>query len=135
MKPYSTPEADCVKIQFKIFKGEQTGTHLIPHYYLALHRLMSYMYHSLHTVVQDTFVSAKKVPWKSFGRQLLMMTPGSSSLPRVTQNTQRNASPSSSMVMVCLAQTAAPLLQFHLNQYLQKGAWAQIAAYWITFFL
>ena len=35
LKPYSKPEADCVKIPLKILKGEKTGTHLIPHYLLG----------------------------------------------------------------------------------------------------
>ena len=56
LKPYSKPEADCVKIPLKILKGEKTGTHLIPHYYLAPHKLMSYMYHTYKTSFQDTIL-------------------------------------------------------------------------------
>ena len=68
LKPYSKPEADCVKIPLKILKGEQTGTHLIPHYYLAPHKLMSYMYHSFHTTFQDTILGKENAMdefWKT----------------------------------------------------------------------
>ena len=56
LNPYSKPEADCVKIPLKILKGEKAGTHLIPHYYLAPHKLMSYMYHNFKTSFQDTIL-------------------------------------------------------------------------------
>ena len=54
LNPYTKPEADCVKIPLNILKGEKAGTHLIPHYYLAPHKLMSYMYHNFKISFQDT---------------------------------------------------------------------------------
>jgi hypothetical protein len=36
------------------------------------------------------------------------------------------------MVMVRLAPTTTALMPFHLNQYWQKGVWAQLAAHYIT---
>ena len=51
--PIVQPEADCVKIPLKILKGEHTGTHNLHHYYLAPHKLMSFMYNNFKTAFQD----------------------------------------------------------------------------------
>ena len=44
MHPIENLDPDFCKIPLKILKGPKTGTHLIPHYYLAPHKLLSFMY-------------------------------------------------------------------------------------------
>ena len=53
LHPIVQPEADCVKIPLKIQKGPNNGTHLLPHYYLAPHKLMSFMYNHFKTSFKD----------------------------------------------------------------------------------
>jgi hypothetical protein len=53
LHPLVQPEADCVKIPLKNLKGEQTGTRNLHHYYLAPHKLMSFMYNNSKTTFQD----------------------------------------------------------------------------------
>ena len=54
LHPIVQPEADCVKIPLTILKGEHTGTHNLHHYYLAPHKLMSFMYNNSKTAFQDS---------------------------------------------------------------------------------
>ena len=56
LHPLVQPEGDCVKIPFQILKGEHTGTENLHHYYLAPHKLMSFMYNNVKTSVQDTIL-------------------------------------------------------------------------------
>ena len=53
LHPIVQPEADCVKIPLQIIKGEHTGTHILPHYYMAPRKLMSFMYNNFRTACQD----------------------------------------------------------------------------------
>jgi hypothetical protein len=51
--PIVQPEADCVKIPLQIIKGEKTGTHSLPHYYLAPHKLLAFMYNKFKKAFQN----------------------------------------------------------------------------------
>ena len=51
--PFVQLEANCVNIPLKIHKGEKTGTHLLPHYYLPPHKLISCMYSTVREAFQD----------------------------------------------------------------------------------
>ena len=56
LHPHVQPQIDCVLIPLKILKGERLGTHLILHYYLAPHKLMSYMYKEFKNTFQDAIL-------------------------------------------------------------------------------
>ena len=56
LHPIAQPEADCVKIPLKHLKGEHTGTHNLHRYYLAPHKLMSFMYNNFKTAFQDNIL-------------------------------------------------------------------------------
>ena len=56
MKPIVQPQPDCVVIPLKLLKDGaklKKGTHLIPHYYLAPHKLMHFMYINFKKAFQD----------------------------------------------------------------------------------
>ena len=53
LHPIVKPEADCVNLPLQILKGEKTGTHNLPHYYLAPHKLLAFMYNKFNKAFQD----------------------------------------------------------------------------------
>ena len=128
LHPIVQPEADCVKIPFRILKGEDTGTHNLHHYDLAPHKLMSFMYTNFKTAFQDKVLGrdgAMEECWSNIADDD----------PRLIQLAKDHPGYNKKCVPIIAHGDGAPCTNNHSLDAIpfksilaKKGVWAQLAA-------